>query len=224
MKDPVDPLIDTLGYTFKDRRLLLRALRHRSAEGENNERLEFLGDAVLGMIISQELFQRLRDAPEGDLSRLRAQLVQKHTLARVARGLGLGQYLILGMGESKSGGAERESILADALEAVIAALFLDGGLEMCRERVVEWFAGELNDADLSSPPKDSKTRLQEFLQSRGEPLPDYRLETVKGKAHDQTFIVYCKVTLLAEATRGEGNTRREAEQQAAEQVLKNLRQ
>ncbi|MEX2367164.1 MAG: ribonuclease III, partial [Pseudohongiellaceae bacterium] len=159
-----DNLYHLLDYRFKDQNLLRLALSHCSAGKDNNERLEFLGDSILGFIIAEELYRRFPKGREGELSRLRAELVQRSTLADIARELDLGRYLILGAGELKSGGAARESILADALEALISSLYLDGGLELCRSRVLQVFASRLSVLSLQDSPKDPKTRLQEYLQ------------------------------------------------------------
>src|SRR5580693_3821777 len=172
--------------------LLETALTHRSADGPNNERLEFLGDAVLGMISAQYLFERFSDADEGALSRLRARVVSGESLAQLAAGLGLGELLALGQGELKSGGYRRESILADALEALCGALYLDGGLEAARLAVARWLESGLPDeAEDLGELKDPKTRLQELLQARGLPLPRYRIESVEGELHAQLFRVSC---------------------------------
>ncbi|MDR0779231.1 MAG: ribonuclease III [Pseudomonadales bacterium] len=218
----METLYARLSYQFRDADLLRRALRHCSAGKDNNERLEFLGDAVLGMIVSQLLFHTFPDASEGELSRLRARLVQQTTLAALARDLNLGQYLSLGPGELKAGGANRDSMLADAFEALVSALYLDGGLDLCAARVHQWFQPllKLNKAQATS--KDPKTRLQEYLQARKQPLPQYRILDIAGQDHAQHFHVECQVTLLRAPTNGSGNSRKEAEQQAALQVLSQL--
>ena len=215
----MESLFAKLSYEFRDRELLHRALRHCSAGRDNNERMEFLGDAVLGMIISQFLFETYPEASEGELSRLRASLVQQATLAEIARELDLGQYLSLGQGELKSGGANRDSILADAFEALVSALYLDGGIELCVERVRHWFAPKLALKGQESNSKDPKTRLQEYLQARKLPLPVYSIREIVGKDHLQRFHVDCKVVLLREPETGSGGSRKEAEQKAAQMVL-----
>ena len=220
----IDKLCRRLDHPFANHDLLKLALRHCSAGRDNNERLEFLGDAILGFIISEELYRRFPAAREGELSRLRADLVQKGTLAGIARELELGDYLTLGSGELKSGGAKRESILADALEAVISALYLAAGMEACRTRVLAWFAGRLSSLSLDTPPKDPKTRLQEYLQSRRQALPRYEVREVSGRDHEQVFAVRCAVAVLDQAITGHGSSRREAEQQAAREALKALGQ
>jgi ribonuclease-3 len=211
-----------LGYQFRDPALLARALRHRSAGKDNNERLEFLGDAVLGFIIADALCRQFPVAAEGELSRVRAALVQQSTLAAIARQLHLGEHLTLGAGELKTGGAERDSILADALEAVISALYLDAGMPRCAELVLGWFAPRLSELQSVAAVKDPKTRLQEYLQARKAALPVYEIREVTGRDHQQNFIVSCFVPALGEAVTGVGSSRKVAEQQAAEAVLARL--
>ena len=208
-----------LGYTFKDQELMVLALTHRSFAGRNNERLEFLGDAILNFVAGEALFDRFPLAREGQLSRLRARLVKGETLAVLARGFDLGEYLRLGSGELKSGGFRRESILADALEALIGAIYLDAGMDMARERVLAWLAGEFEGLTLVDTNKDPKTRLQEFLQSRGCELPRYEVVDIQGEPHCRTFFVECEITLLNEKSRGQGVSRRIAEQVAAAAAL-----
>jgi ribonuclease-3 len=215
----VNRLESRISYSFSDRALLKQALTHRSAGKSNNERLEFLGDAVLGLTISALLYRRFPDASEGDLSRLRAALVQQSTLAELARSLGLGEHLVLGAGELKSGGANRDSILADALEALLSALYIDGGLATCEERVASWFAPLLAQQTPSAPVKDAKTRLQEYLQAHKQPLPVYTIVEVEGMDHEQEFRVHCSVSLLQQPLTGSGTSRKEAEQQAAAAAL-----
>ncbi len=208
-----------LGYHFQNQELLLVALTHRSYAGRNNERLEFLGDAILNFVAGEALFSHFPQAREGQLSRLRARLVKGQTLAVLARGFDLGEYLRLGSGELKSGGFRRDSILADALEALIGAIYLDAGMEVVRERVLAWLAGELQGLTLVDTNKDPKTRLQEFLQSRGAELPQYEVVDIQGDPHCRTFYVACQVALLSERTRGQGPSRRVAEQVAAAAAL-----
>ena len=211
-----------LGYTFNDPKLLTLALSHRSVGGHNNERLEFLGDSILNHIIAESLFQRFPAAREGELSRMRASLVKGETLADVARELDFGEFLLLGPGERKSGGHRRGSILADALEAVIGAMLLDSDVQQCRQCVLAWFAPRLEQLSGGSVDKDPKTRLQEYLQGRQCPLPEYELLDVHGEAHDQQFRVACRLqkpTLVAE---GAGSSRRKAEQVAARNALQGL--
>ncbi len=215
-------LKSTLDYDFNDPGLFVQALTHRSAPGESNERLEYLGDAVLDFVISEFVFRARPGADEGDLSRLRASLVNDGSLASIAAELGLGEPLILGSGEKKSGGHRRESILADALEALFGAVYLDAGFEPA-QRVVERAFGDRLEA-LPDPRdlRDPKTRLQEWLQGHGFDLPTYALVEVTGKAHQQKFDVSCSVDGFEPETRGAGSSRRNAEQQAAERMLEQL--
>lgn len=208
-----------LGYSFKDQDLMILALTHRSFAGRNNERLEFLGDAILNFVAGEALFERFPQAREGQLSRLRARLVKGETLAVLARGFELGDYLRLGSGELKSGGFRRESILADALEALIGAIYLDVGMDAARERVLAWLSSELDGLTLVDTNKDPKTRLQEFLQSRACELPRYEVVDIQGEPHCRTFMVECQVALLNEKTLGQGGSRRIAEQVAAAAAL-----
>jgi len=211
-----------LGYEPREAALFRAALTHRSVPGPNNERLEFLGDAVLNLIVAHHLYAAFPDASEGDLSRLRARVVSGEPLAEVAASLKLGEALQLGSGELKTGGFRRQSILADAFEAVCGALYLDGGLAAA-ERVIERLF-EPRIASLPAPHelKDAKTRLQEYLQSRGLALPQYRVERVAGEAHAQTFHVTCEVPALRLAAEGHGSSRRRAEQEAAERILSGM--
>jgi len=208
-----------LGHTFNDQGLMTLALTHRSYAGRNNERLEFLGDAVLNFVAGEALYERFPQAREGQLSRLRARLVKGENLALLARGFELGEYLRLGSGELKSGGFRRESILADALEALIGAIYLDAGMDRARERVLAWLENELESLTLVDTNKDPKTRLQEFLQSRACELPRYEVVDIQGEPHCRTFFVECDITLLNDKTRGQGASRRIAEQVAAAAAL-----
>jgi ribonuclease-3 len=218
----VEELYSKIAYQFKNPALLVKALRHRSVGKDNNERLEFLGDAVLGLIIAEYLCKKFPEADEGDLSRIRASLVQQATLAAIARELGLGNYLKLGPGELKTGGANRESILADALEALVCALYLDGGLSVCAVTIERWFAPRLDTMNALKQTKDPKTRLQELLQSLKAPLPVYTVSIVTGKDHLQKFVVSCSIKLLDEPVTGTGSNRRLAEQSAASAALQLL--
>jgi len=212
----------TLAYQFQDPALLEEALTHRSAARRNNERLEFLGDAVLDFVVSDIVFQQRPDANEGDLSRLRASLVKDTHLAEVAASIGLGEHIILGSGEKKTGGHRRGSILADALEALFAAIYMDGGFpaaEQVIRGIFETLAAELPDSDSL---KDPKTRLQEFLQADGYALPVYNMEKASGKAHKPVFEVSCRIDALETSTLGIGSTRRNAEQQAAAAMLEKV--
>lgn len=219
MIKPVSELARRIGHSFSDESLFELALTHRSCGKKNNERLEFLGDSILNFVIADDLFQRFPQAKEGDLSRLRARLVKGVTLSEVARELGLGDYLRLGSGELKSGGYRRDSILADAVEAIIGAIYLDTDMETARAFVLKWYQQRLENIDLNESLKDSKTRLQEFLQSRRLALPTYELTNVEGEAHAQTFYIDCRVEGLANVAKGVGSSRRQAEQEAAKNAL-----
>lgn len=208
-----------LGYSFRDPARLALALTHRSAASVNNERLEFLGDGLINFVAGEALFRAHPQAEEGDLSRLRASLVREESLARLAERLDLGEALILGPGELKSGGFRRASILADALEAVLGAVYLDGGFEAAREVCERLLSEPL--AQLPDPAqlKDAKTRLQERLQGQGRPLPLYEVHGMEGPAHRQQFTVLCQLTDSAERTEGRAASRKSAEQDAAEKML-----
>lgn len=210
---------DRIGYRFSDERLLEQALTHRSASRRHNERLEFLGDAVLNFLVAEALYQRMPGAREGELTRWRANLVRRQTLATLARELALGRHLKLGRGAVKTRGAERDSILADAFEAVIGAVYLDGGLEACRAMVLRLFAPHFFPAPGEKSVKDPKTRLQETVQSQNLPLPTYAVLRVEGAAHEQRFTVACRVSGVMEAVQGCGSSRRRAEQDAASKAL-----
>jgi ribonuclease-3 len=214
-------LSERLGYHFHDTGLLKQALTHRSVGDTNNERLEFLGDAVLSVVIADYLFREYPEASEGELTRLRASLVKGSTLAEVARHLEIGHCLILGGGEMKSGGHRRSSTLSDALEAIVGAIFLESGLDVCRERIIDWF-GMLLDSPLDAGNKDAKTRLQEHLQGRGMALPLYEVVATEGDPHNQVFTVACQVPGIGEPARGKASSRKKAEKMAAELALKIL--
>lgn len=209
-------------YEFDDASLLQRSLTHRSAAGSNNERLEFLGDAVLDFVVSDMVYRRHPDADEGELSRLRASLVRDSTLADIATSIDLGDHLILGPGELKSGGFRRASILADALEAIFGAIFLDRGFAAADATIRHMLDERADNLPAVDSLKDPKTRLQEKLQADGHPLPEYVTEEVSGKAHRQVFDVSCTVPALDRVTRGRGSSRRDAEQAAAERMLDEL--
>jgi ribonuclease-3 len=211
-----------LGHQFVDPAVLTAALTHRSAGRVNYERLEFLGDAVLTLVVSELLYRAFAASNEGDLSRYRATLVSGSMLAAIATELGLGEQLRLGGGELKSGGFRRGSILSDALEGVIGAVYVDGGFEAARTVVGRLYAGRLERLPVPHELKDAKTRLQEELQRRGLPLPAYIVESVSGEPHEQHFAVACEVTSLGLRTRGEGSSRRRAEQGAAQRLLEVL--
>jgi ribonuclease-3 len=211
-----------LAGSFRRAELLRQALTHRSAGSPHNERLEFLGDAALNFLVAEEVFRRFPDAREGELTRLRARLVRAQTLAAVARHLDLGPSLNLGGGALKSGGRYRDSILADALEAVLGALYVDSGLEACRALVLEMYADLLETLTPAQLEKDPKTRLQEWLQARRMPLPRYGVVSVAGDDHEQWFTVSCDAEALGLRSRGEGGSRRAAEQAAAQRLLATL--
>lgn len=215
-----NPLL-RFGMEFRDPALLDRALTHRSAGQANYERLEFLGDALINAAVSIELYARFPRAPEGDLTRLRAALIRESSLAELARGIELSDYLRMGGGELKSGGYRRDSILADTLEALVAASFLDAGWERCQALVGALFAGALDAVDLEAA-KDAKTRLQEWLQARALALPEYRLLDTVGKDHDKVFRVACRVADMDLEAHAEGRSRKTAEQAAAAGVLERI--
>jgi ribonuclease-3 len=208
-----------LSYSFVNNSLLIQALTHRSYSAQNNERLEFLGDGALNFIIANQLFQRFPKSSEGDLSRLRAQLVKEVTLSEIALTLNLGDALRLGEGELKSAGWRRPSILADALEALIGAIYLDGGFPAAEAFVLDLYAKKLETIDPKLIDKDPKSLLQEFLQSKKIAVPEYTVTHTEGEAHAQMFIVECLVQKLNIRTVGEGTSRRIAEQQAAQSAL-----
>ena len=212
-----------LGYHFEDQRQLQLALTHRSHGATNNERLEFLGDSILNFIVGEELFKRFPEVREGQLSRLRSQMVKGDTLAELAREFELGECLVLGEGEMKSGGHRRDSILADSVEAIIGAIYLASGLDICRERVLTWFAPRLNELGLNTSAKDSKSRLQEYMQAQRQPLPEYVVVDVGGEGHAQMFTVECRVVLTKQPTSATASSRREAEKQAAVLMLAQLK-
>ncbi len=218
----LEPLMRTLGHTFKDSKLLQAALTHRSHTGRNNERLEFLGDAILNFVIADKLYQRFDGASEGELSRMRALLVRGQTLAEMAQELEIGSYLSLGIGEKKSGGFRRESILADALEAIVGAIYVDAGLSACTLCMNQWYQDRLETLTPEACYKDPKTRLQECLQAKQCPLPSYTVLDIQGGAHDPIFRVQCSIPALSVETWGIGNSRRRAEQAAAEALLHQL--
>jgi ribonuclease III len=217
----LQPLI---GYTFSAPSLLQLAITHRSFSGNNNERLEFLGDGVLNFIVAHQLYHRFAKLPEGDLSRLRAQLVKESSLCEIALTLNLGDYLKLGEGELKSAGWRRPSILADALEAIVGAVYLDGGFVAAETVVLKLFAEKLSTIDPKSIDKDAKSQLQEYLQSKKIELPDYVVVSIEGEAHAQSFKVECVINKLNIKTLGEGTSRRNAEQQAAQLAMEKISQ
>jgi ribonuclease-3 len=222
MKSPISKLEKQLGYQFNDAELINLALTHRSANGKHNERLEFLGDSILSFVIADDLYHRFPKINEGDMSRMRATLVRGHTLAELGREFVLGDYLKLGPGELKSGGFRRDSILADAVEAIIGAIYLDSDIEVVRGIILSWYKSRLEAIKPGVSQKDPKTRLQEFLQGRRKPLPAYTVTNIKGEAHNQEFTISCEVAGLGKPVIGKGTSRRKAEQAAAELALEQL--
>jgi ribonuclease-3 len=213
-----------LGHKFDQVVLLELALTHRSYGAGNNERLEFLGDAIVNFVVAEAVYQKFPQAREGQLSRMRAKLVRGSTLAELARELKLGQYLKLGAGERKSGGQCRDSILADAMESTIGAIYLDAGLQVAQERILYWFKQRLRELDLGHIQKDPKTRLQEYLQARKVNLPVYKLIAISGEDHVQQFTIACGIELLSEVISATGSSRRIAEQKVAAIILIKLEQ
>ncbi|MCS3902619.1 ribonuclease-3 [Methylohalomonas lacus] len=210
-----------LGHDFNDAELLKTALTHRSVGAANNERLEYLGDAILGFVIAEALYQQFPQASEGSLTRLRAALVKRETLARLGRQQELGDLIQLGSGELKSGGWRRDSILANAMEAIIGAIYMDAGIEICRQRILDLYSQLLSEVSPEKAGKDPKTMLQEYLQARHLPLPIYRIESESGEAHSREFTVECAVDGL-DVIRASGRSKQMAEQAAAEQALQYL--
>lgn len=204
-----------LGHVFLDKDLLTRALTHRSKGGDNYERLEFLGDSVLSFVVAAQLYTQFPELSEGELTRLRARLVRMETLAGLARNLDLGGYLALGGGELKSGGYDRDSILADALEAIFGAIYVEAGYVNARAVIMRLYQQTLADIDPRYVEKDPKTQLQEYLQKHALSTPVYTVVAIAGEAHQQTFVVTCQVPGLDSIVQGEGGSRRAAEQQAA---------
>ena len=223
MSEPLLDLQDRLGHRFADPRLFQCALTHRSFGADHNERLEFLGDAVLNLAVSSLLFERFSDSDEGDLTRVRAHLVREDSLHRAALALGLPEFLRLSDGEARGGGAQRPSMLADAVEALIGATYLDGGFDAATGLVRKLFGELINSTELDAWRKDAKTELQEWLQARKLPVPSYRIVATRGQAHAQTFDVECAVPALGQAEQGQGRSRRSAEQEAANLMLTRLK-
>ena len=208
-----------LGHQFNDLSLLTQALTHRSAKGKHNERLEFLGDSILSFIIAELLYDKFPKANEGELTRMRSNLVRGVTLSGIARDFDLGQYLILGPGELKSGGHRRDSILEDVVEALIGAIYLDDGLEPAKRAILSWLDKEIQQVNPQSQHKDPKTRLQEYLQGRKHALPNYEVISTTGQSHNQEFTVQCLVEELDLEVVSKGTSRRKAEQAAALKIL-----
>lgn len=215
----ISQLSKRLGYSFTQPDLLMQALTHRSAKGQHNERLEFLGDSILGFVIAEALFEQFPSHDEGDLTRMRSSLVKGVTLAEIGRHFQLGDHLILGPGELKSGGHRRESILEDTIEAIIGAVYLDSNIAQCKTLILTWFARRLSEIKPGNAQKDPKTRLQEYLQGRKIPLPLYDVIDTKGQSHNQKFTVRCTTEVIDNEVIAEGTSRRKAEQGAAQQVL-----
>ena len=216
-------LLQKLDYQFNQPKFLKIALTHRSKGGEHNERLEFLGDAVVNFVIAEILYQQFPTATEGELSRWRATLVNRDTLGDLAKGFDLGRYLYLGPGEQRSGGNMRHSILSCAMEAVIGAVYLDGGFPVARDKILLWYEVLLQSLSSAASHKDPKTQLQEYLQGRHLALPVYKVENTEGEAHQQLFIVSCRVGSIEKKAIGKGTSRRRAEQEAAQIMLEVLR-
>lgn len=219
MNNPLLKLSQRIDYSFSDTSLIELALTHRSCGGKNNERLEFLGDSIVNLVIAEALFKKFPEAKEGKLSRLRARMVKGVTLAELARDFGLGDFLHLGSGEMKSGGHRRESILADTVEAIIGAIYLDSDMDTVKAKILQWYASRLDNLSLDDPLKDPKTRLQEYLQGKQLPLPKYEVLSIDGSAHEQLFKVSCSVKDIEDPIIGQGGSRRIAEQEAAAQAL-----
>lgn len=219
MPENYSALTNRLGYHFKDSSLLELALSHRSVGAKNNERLEFLGDSIVNFLMAEALFSKFPGSREGELSQMRAQLVKGVTLASLARDFGLGEFLHLGQGEMKSGGHRRSSILADTVEALIGAIYIEAGMDVCRERVLCWYASRLNEIAPNGSIKDAKTQLQELLQAKQKNLPVYSLLETTGSDHQQQFSVECEIGYLQKRFSGKGNSRRAAEQDSARQAL-----
>ncbi len=215
----LEQLSKRLGCKFSNNEILEKALSHRSVRGINNERLEFLGDSIVNFIIAEALFSKFPDEREGQLSRLRSTLVRGDTLAELAKEFELGEFIRLGPGEMRSGGQLRPSILADTFEAVIAAVYIDAGMEVCREKVLDWYSERLDKVSVDECHKDPKTQLQEYVQARGLPLPNYDLVQTTGAQHQQTFHIKCTVDGLDYEAQGTGTSRRRAEQVAAEDFV-----
>jgi len=218
-KQAIARLSKSIGYNFKNASLLIQAITHRSAKGQHNERLEFLGDSILGFVIAEALYEQFPKHDEGDLTRMRSSLVKGVTLAELGRDFNLGEYLILGPGELKSGGHRRESILEDAIESIIGAVYLDSDINTCKVLILTWFAQRLSIIKPGNDQKDPKTRLQEYLQGRKIALPDYEVIDTTGQSHNQQFTVRCNTSVINREVVAKGTSRRKAEQGAAQQVL-----
>lgn len=212
----------SLTHRFANLELLKQALTHRSAEQKNNERFEFLGDSLLGFVVAELLYQEFSEASEGELSRMRASMVSKPALAAIAREMALGDYLRLGSGERNSGGAGRDSILSDAVEAIIAAIYLDGGIDACKKQVRAWAFAQIHEQNTVKESKDAKTQLQELMQAEGLALPNYEVVKVEGVAHEQVFTIACSIAAIDSPQLGTGRSKRAAEQVAATKLLQEM--
>lgn len=221
-KTKINRLTHSLGYEFSDHELLEKALSHRSVGSHNNERLEFLGDSLLNFFIADALYHQFPNVREGMLSRMRANLVKGDTLAEIAVEFELGEYLQLGEGELKSGGFRRASILADTVEAILGAIYLEAGMDECRSAVMRWFDSRLQDSSPVESAKDAKTRLQEFQQERKKPLPKYSVVRLMGESHAPSFEVSCDIGRDAPSTKAIAGSKRNAEKLAAEKMLDQL--
>lgn len=221
-KKEIKNLQKKIKYNFSQIKLLKQALTHRSADSNHNERLEFLGDSILNSIITNNLYHRFPNIDEGNMSRMRAKLVRGNTLAQIAKEFNLGKCLYLGAGEFKNGGFLRESILANAIEAIIGSIFLDSDFTKTEKIILNWYLSRLTEITPGEKQKDPKTRLQEYLQSYHLPLPNYFLTKVQGEAHNQKFTIHCKISCTKKIILGKGTSRRKAEQEAAEKALKIL--
>ncbi len=222
-KKQLQALEKVLDYEFKDKALLELALTHRSFHGSNNERLEFLGDSILNFIVAELLFKKFSDLDEGDLSRLRSQLVKESTLSEIGAAINIGEYLKLGEGELKSAGWRRPSIMADGIEAIIGALFMDGGIDASHLFITKSYQDRINSINPREIHKDPKSILQEFLQSKKIALPSYEIISIEGEAHSQFFKVNCSISELKLISEGEGTSRKVAEQMAAKVAMKMLK-
>lgn len=222
MRRPLSELSKKLAYEFHSPDRLTQAVTHRSCEAAHNERLEFLGDAVLNFLMAEYLYRSYPEFTEGDLSRMRSQLVKGETLADVARDLSLEDYVLLGVGELRSGAAQSQSVLADTLEAIIGAIYLDGGLVAVQGCVFHWFGERIADSTLRNVGKDAKTQLQEYLQAEKQELPVYEVTAIEGEAHQQQFEVRCHIPGLSLTAHGTGSSRRRAEQSAANTLLNTI--
>lgn len=214
-----ETLTKKLKHKFNNPQLLTSALTHRSRGGDHNERMEFLGDAVVNFVIAEVLYHQFPTAAEGELSRWRATLVNRDALADLAKGFDLGPHLLLGPGELRSGGHERHSILSCAMEALIGAVYLDAGFDVVKQCIIDWYQVQLSSLSSAASHKDPKTLLQEHLQSQRKPLPIYTVESIEGEAHQQSFIVSCQIEGVEEKSLGRGTSRRRAEQDAAQAML-----